>query len=194
LVVQAQLRDETSPCGVYQSPVETQGAAVADDQEFEAFYEAAFPRLVGQLGLVTGDLAEAEDLVQEALARASARWSRLRAYDLPEAWVRRVALNLAADRTRRLRRRLAALARIGPPPVVPPISEDALAVAAALRTLSLAHRQVVVLHYLADLSVDQIAGELGIPSSTVRGRLARARRVLASQLDEPAEEVRTSDG
>jgi RNA polymerase sigma-70 factor, ECF subfamily len=167
---------------------------VADDQEFEAFYEAVFVRLVGQLGLVTGDLAEAEDLVQEALARASARWSRLRAYDVPEAWVRRVALHLAADRTRRLRRRLAALARIGPPPVVPPISDDALAVTAALRTLPLAHRQVLVLHYLADLSVDQIAGELGIPSSTVRGRLARARRVLATQLNDHAEEVQTTDG
>ena len=167
---------------------------MADDQAFEAFYQAVFPRLVGQLGLVTGDLAEAEDLVQEALARASARWSRLRAYDLPEAWVRRVALNLAADRTRRLRRKLAALARIGPPPAVPPTSEDALVVAAALRTLPLAHRQVLVLHYLADLSVDQVAGELGIRSSTVRGRLARARRVLATQLNDHAEEVQTTDG
>jgi RNA polymerase sigma-70 factor, ECF subfamily len=170
------------------------GAAVADNPEFDAFYQAAFPRLVGQLGLITGDLAEAEDLVQEALARASARWSRLRAYDVPEAWVRRVALNLAADRTRRVRRRLAALARIGPPPLVPPLSEDALVVAAALRTLPLAHRQVLVLHYLADLPVDQIAAELGIPSSTVRGRLARARRVLATQLNDHAEEVRTTDG
>jgi RNA polymerase sigma-70 factor, ECF subfamily len=194
LVVQAQLRDETSSCGVYQSPVETQGAAVADEQEFEAFYEAAFPRLVGQLGLVTGDLAEAEDLVQEALARASARWSRLRAYDVPEAWVRRVALNLAASHARKMGRKLAALTRIGPPPVVPPISDDALAVAAALRTLSLAHRQVLVLHYLADLSVDQIACELGISNSTVRGRLARARRVLAAQFGEPSKEVRTTDG
>jgi RNA polymerase sigma-70 factor (ECF subfamily) len=167
---------------------------VADEQEFEAFYEAAFPRLVGQIGLVTGDLAEAEDLVQEALARASARWSRLRAYEVPEAWVRRVAHNLAASHARKIRRKVAALARIGPPPVVPPISEDALAVAAALRTLSLAHRQVVVLHYLADLPVDQIARELGLPSSTVRGRLARARRALATQFDEPSKEVRTTDG
>jgi hypothetical protein len=74
---------------------------VADEQEFEAFYEAAFPRLVGQIGLVTGDLAEAEDLVQEALARASARWSRLRAYEVPEAWVRRVAHNLAASHAKK---------------------------------------------------------------------------------------------
>jgi hypothetical protein len=40
---------------------------------------------------------DAEDLVQEAMARASARWGRLRDYDVPEAWVRRVAMNLAAD-------------------------------------------------------------------------------------------------
>jgi len=63
---------------------------VAHDQQFEAFYETVVLRLGGQLGLVTGDLAEAEDLVQEALARASARWPRLRAYDVPEARARRV--------------------------------------------------------------------------------------------------------
>jgi RNA polymerase sigma-70 factor, ECF subfamily len=194
-VAHAAACDEIGCCGVYWVlPVESQEAAVADDQGFEAFYQAVFPRLVGQLGLVTGDLTEAEDLVQEALARASARWSRLRDYDVPEAWVRRVALNLAADRTRRLRRKLAALARIGPPPLVPPISEDALVVAAALRTLPLAHRQVLVLHYLADLPVDQIAAQLGIRGSTVRGRLARARRVLATQLNDHAEEVRITDG
>jgi RNA polymerase sigma-70 factor, ECF subfamily len=49
---------------------------------------------------VTGDLHEAEEIVQEAFTRAAARWTRLRDYDVPEAWVRRVAMNLAADRAR----------------------------------------------------------------------------------------------
>jgi RNA polymerase sigma-70 factor (ECF subfamily) len=53
---------------------------------FEAFYDAAFGRLVGQLFLVTGDLEEAEDVVQEALIRAAARWPRLRDYGAPEGW------------------------------------------------------------------------------------------------------------
>ena len=53
--------------------------------DFEAFYLASYPRLVGQLTALTGSLEDAEDAVQEAFARASTRWGRLRAYDSPEA-------------------------------------------------------------------------------------------------------------
>jgi RNA polymerase sigma-70 factor, ECF subfamily len=95
---------------------------------FDDFYQATFGRLVAQVYLVTGDLHEAEDVVQEAMARASVRWQRLRDYDLPEAWVRRVAMNLAADQRRRVRRRLALLARIGPSPPAPALSVDRVAV------------------------------------------------------------------
>ena len=67
------------------------------DQDFAAFYEANYERLVVQLFSVTGNLDDAEDVVQEAFARACQRWRRLRAYDLPAAWVRRVAFNLAVQ-------------------------------------------------------------------------------------------------
>jgi RNA polymerase sigma-70 factor (ECF subfamily) len=66
------------------------------DHGFAAFYAGSYRRLLGQLFAVTGDLAEAENVLQEAYARAFARWSRIGGYDLPEAWVRRVAINLAA--------------------------------------------------------------------------------------------------
>jgi len=59
---------------------------------FDEFYAGAVGRLVGQLYPVTGDLNEAEEVVQEAFTRAVARWQRLRDYDRPEAWVRRVAM------------------------------------------------------------------------------------------------------
>ena len=95
---------------------------MADIEEFEEFYLATVGRLLGQLFPVTGDLHEAEEVVQEAYARASTRWARLRDYDVPEAWVRRVAMNLAADRGRRLQRQARALLRAGPPPNVPPAS------------------------------------------------------------------------
>jgi Sigma-70 region 2 len=52
------------------------------DDDFESFYQAAFGRIAGQLFVVTGDLQDAEDLTQEAFARASMRWSRLRTYDI----------------------------------------------------------------------------------------------------------------
>jgi DNA-directed RNA polymerase specialized sigma24 family protein len=76
-------------------------------------------RLVGQLFALTGDLHDAEDLVQEAFARAAADWKRIRAYEVPEAWVRRVAFNLAHNRGRRLKRHAAALVRLGRPPEGP---------------------------------------------------------------------------
>jgi RNA polymerase sigma-70 factor (ECF subfamily) len=163
------------------------GRPVEGTEDFDSFYGAAFARLVGQLAVVTGDRYEAEDVVQEAMARAASRWPRLRSYQAPEAWVRRVAFNLAVSGHRRARRRLAALLRLGPPAPVPPVSVDALALADALQGLTLAHRQVVVLYYLADLPVDQVAAELRVPVGTVKARLARARGALAARLADPAQ-------
>jgi RNA polymerase sigma-70 factor, ECF subfamily len=158
-----------------------------DTQGFEEFYTATVGRLVGQLFPVTGDLHEAEEVVQEAFARASTRWSRIRDYDLPEAWVRRVAMNLAADRHRRRHRQLAALQRHGPPAPVPPVSVEALALFHALGTLPIRQRQAIVLHYLADLPVEEIARDLALPVGTVKSRLARARQRLAAQLTDGKE-------
>jgi RNA polymerase sigma-70 factor (ECF subfamily) len=160
---------------------------VEGTEDFDSFYGAVFARLVGQLAVVTGDRHEAEDVVQEAMARAASRWARLGAYDAPEAWVRRVAFNLAISGHRRARRRLAALLRLGPQPPVPPVSVDALAVADALQGLTVAHRQVIVLYYLADLPVEQVAAELRVPVGTVKARLARAREALAARLADPAQ-------
>jgi RNA polymerase sigma-70 factor (ECF subfamily) len=158
-----------------------------DEREFEDFYAAVFDRLVGQLYLVTGNLQDAEDVVQEALTRAAVRWSRLRRYRVPEAWVRRVAMNLASDRFRRARRRLAVTVRLRvdlesrqPPADVPGLTE-------ALRVLPMAQRKAVVLHHLLDLPVDQVAAELGVPVGTVKSRLARARGALATLLASEAE-------
>ena len=156
---------------------------------FDDFYQAAFARLAAQVYLVTGDLHEAEDVVQEAMARASVRWQRLRDYDLPEAWVRRVAMNLATDQRRRVRRRVALLARIGPSPQVPALSVDRVAVVEALATLPRSYRQAVVLHHLLGLPVKEVAKQLRVPVGTVKARLARARRALAKQLDASIQEV-----
>ena len=62
---------------------------MARSESFEEFYTGTVGRLLGQLFVVTGDLHEAEEIVQEAITRAAARWARLRDYDVPEAWVRR---------------------------------------------------------------------------------------------------------
>ena len=159
------------------------------DAGFDAFYAASYARLVGQLYAITGDRQEAEDVVQEAFARALDRWSRLRAYDVPEAWVRRVAVNLASQGLRRMRRRVALLARLGPPPASPDPSVDGLVIAQALRALSLPHRQVLVLHHAVGLPVEDVAYQLGVPVGTAKARLARARAALARHLAAAGEEV-----
>jgi RNA polymerase sigma-70 factor, ECF subfamily len=157
------------------------------DQDFEMFYRATAPRLVGQLLALTGDLQQAEDVVQEAFIRAALRWSRIRAYDLPEAWVRRVAINLARNELRRTKRRLAALLRLGPPRTVPALSPEELAVNQALRELPVRYREVLMLHYLIGLSVEEISQTLRVPAGTVKGRLSRGRAMLAARLDDGAE-------
>jgi RNA polymerase sigma-70 factor, ECF subfamily len=159
------------------------------ERDFDEFYASNYGRLVVQVFAVTGNLADAEDAVQEAFARASVRWGRVGGYDSPEGWVRRVALNLAFTGLRRARRLLEVLSRAPAPPPVPPLPVDSLALVAALKALPLGFRQVLVLHYLADLPVERVAGELGIAVGTAKSRLARAREALARQLVDGEEEV-----
>ena len=161
---------------------------------FDEFYQATYGRLVGQLYPITGSLPEAEEVVQEAFVRALARWDHIRAYDAPEAWVRRVALNLVSNELRRARSRLAALARLGPKLQEPPMSAQAAALVQALRRLPPSHRQVLVLHHALDLPVSEVARQLGLTPGTVRGRLFRARTRLRDLLSIKAEEVDSSHG
>jgi RNA polymerase sigma-70 factor (ECF subfamily) len=153
-------------------------------EDFDRFFAAVYPRLVRQLFAVVGDVGEAEDVVQEAFARAAVRWQRIRGYDNPEGWVRRVALNQARSNLRRTRRMLAALVRVGPLAEVAELSPDATAVAVAMRGLSLRHREALVLYYVVQLSIEEMAEQLGIPKGTVKSRLARGRARLAHQLGE----------
>jgi len=125
----------------------------------------------------------------EAYARAFVRWSRVGGYDLAEAWVRRVALNLAAMADRSLRRRARALLRLGRPPHVPELSPEAIDVHDALRALPLGQRQVIVLHHLVGLPVEQVAQELRLAPGTVKSRLARGRAAMAGHLHPDWSEV-----
>jgi RNA polymerase sigma factor (sigma-70 family) len=132
---------------------------------------------------MTNDLGAAEEITQEAFAVAYGRQHQVARTDSPEAWLRTVVVNLAR---RRFRRR-ATLDRIlrrqqaEPPPLgVPP--DEHLDLHDAIRGLGQEHRTVVVLHYLADLPVEEIAAVLGVPEGTVKSRLSRARAALAERL------------
>jgi RNA polymerase sigma-70 factor, ECF subfamily len=159
----------------------------ADPREL---YAACYDRLVRVLTLVAGDRAEAEDVVQEAFVRLVPRWSKISTYDDPEAWVRSVAFRILSNRFRRARnavvaaRRSDELRRARDTDQVAEMSSDGVDIARALALLPVGQRQVVVLHHLLDLPVDEIAHALGVPVGTVKSRLSRARSALAPLLHE----------
>jgi RNA polymerase sigma-70 factor (ECF subfamily) len=166
------------------------------NRDFEEFYAANYGKVAALVAAVLGDRHEADDVAQEAFARALARWPRVSGYELPEAWVRQVAMRLAIDSTRRLRRMLRnmPLLRAAARPAEPEPG-DSLAFTALGRALSripMREREVIVLHYVADLSVEQIAHDRNIPAGTVKARLASGRRRLELGLAQDHEEV--SDG
>lgn len=165
--------------------------------------------MVGRLSLFAGDRGVAEEAVQEALARA---WTRIRTgqeIDSLSAWVAVVATNVIRRSLRRrsLHRRLrrlnpdwrrgesaergegqAARDSIG-------MAVDRMDLVAALLLLPAKQRQVVVLHYLLDLPVAEVAREMRMTDGAVKATLYRARRSLAHVVGEPeSEEVMPRHG
>ncbi|RLP98012.1 sigma-70 family RNA polymerase sigma factor [Micromonospora sp. CV4] len=158
------------------------GVAVSDGELISELYAGSFRRLVVQLYAVTGDLNEAQEAVQEAFTKALTAPRRFAELENPEAWLRRVAVNVARSRFRRRRVLDGLLRRIGPPPAVADHSPEHLALLAALRGLPEGQRQALALHYLVDLPVDEVAATLGVSAGTVKSRLSRGRTALAALL------------
>ncbi|MFE3021316.1 SigE family RNA polymerase sigma factor [Streptomyces sp. NPDC059256] len=152
------------------------------EDEFDALYATAFPRLVGQLTALTGDHGEAQDVVQEAFVRAWCRRASVLADRAPEAWVRTVAVRLAVSRWRRARRWRELVCGHGAAERVLEPGLEHLVIVQALRQLPEAQRRAVVLHHLCDLTVEQVAQETGSPTGTVKARLSRGRAALAKLL------------
>lgn len=155
------------------------------DDEFDAWYLDCRDRLVMQVAAMCGDRVEAMDHVQEAFVRAWGRWPRVSALDDPEGWVRRVAVNLAISRWRRARTVvLQATVRPTASTTDEDRADDQAAMLAALATLPVEQRRAIVLHHLADLSVDEVARELSVPTGTVKSWLSRGRARIAALLTE----------
>ena len=160
--------------------------------DFDALYNARYGDVVAMTHALTGDLAEAQDLAQEAFCRAWQRWKVIAEYDEPLAWIRRVAANLAASRWRRLRVVNGHMRRERPLDV-PPLSPDHVALVTALRTLPADQRRALVLHHVVDLPVADVAHEMGVAVGTVKSWLSRGRTMLAVRLADPAEEATGRD-
>lgn len=157
----------------------------ADD--LDVLYAACYRRLVVQMYAICGVMADAEDAVQEAFITAIRKRRTLQGVQNPEAWIRTVALHRLHHGWRHaavVRRHQAA--DRGPEPTVG-VGPEHVALVTALRRLDPGQREVVVLHHLADLSVAEIAADLGLPVGTVKSRLGRGRARLGELLAEREE-------
>lgn len=157
-----------------------------DEVEFDDFYAHSYARVVGQVHAMIGSRDEAEECVQEAFVRA---WAHRRSLDRgghPEAWVRTTAYRLAVSRWRRVvKGRRPADRALGAATSTAPPSEAHVALVAALKQLPETQRRALVLHHLADLPVQEVARETGVPEGTVKARLSRGRAALAALLTDP---------
>ncbi len=148
------------------------------DLTFEEAFDDLYGRAYGIGYQIIGRRTEAEDVAQEALARALLRWNRVR--DHAEAWVVRVAGNLAYGWWRKNGRLTSlveqpSLSTTGP-------SAERIDLIRALRDLSKRQREVVLLRYVADLSEADVAAALGCSAGTVKQHASRGLASLRARM------------
>jgi len=154
------------------------------ESAFAWLFRDEYPAIVRTAYLMLGDREAAEDVAQEAFVRLYARWRKVSRYDRPGAWVRRVAIREAS----RARRRPRALALVPEQPGAAEAPAD-LDLRRALLSLPPNQRAAVVLHYLEDLPLSQVAELMGVATSTAKVHLHRARKRLALLLGEETNDV-----
>jgi RNA polymerase sigma-70 factor (ECF subfamily) len=135
--------------------------------DFEDRYEELYVSALRAAGRVVVDRETARDVAAEAVARAYGRWRAVEAHG--QAWVTRVAVNLALDVVRRKPAPAVASA-----PTIGEPSLDRVVLASALARLPRRQREAVVLRYLLDLDEEQTAQMLGVTVGTVHTHVTRA--------------------
>lgn len=157
--------------------------------DFDTFFAAEYPKLVTLLVAVCGHRGSAEELAQEAMLRAHQKWSRISRYELPGAWLRRVAINLAHNhgaRGRTERRLLVELAGTRRPASVPVSAAcEADEFWATVRELPRRQAAAIALHYLEDRPVTEVAEILGCAEGTAKAHLHKGRANLARLIEHP---------
>jgi len=165
------------------------------DAGFEAFVAAGSARLLRTGFLLCGDRDEAEDLLQATLIRTGRHWEA--ACVAPDAYAYRVLVNLVHDRHRR-RRREASLRQLGmaSEAVADPSTGvlDRSVLINAARALPERQREVIVLRFFADLSVEQTAEVMGASAGTVKTHTSRALAALRDALTEQTTGSTTGQG
>lgn len=148
--------------------------------EFDDFFRVQYAPVYRAAFLSTGSREVAEDVSQEAFARAFARWRRLRNEPWAGGWVMTTALNLCKKHHKH---------RVSPPAASDTSAttaagtEQALDLARALQRLPIRQRTATALFYLADLPLTQIAHVMQISEGAVKAHLAQARAALRGTLE-----------
>lgn len=151
--------------------------------EFDEFFLAHHPALVRTMTVLTGDPHLAADVVQEAFQRAFVRWRRVRRYDQPAAWVRRVAINYSRDVIRSEQRRRGREQRVAPDEAVSDTLPD-LDFVSLMDLLPDQQRVAMTLHYLEGLAVTQVADAMQLSAGAVKYHLHEGRKRIAPFLHE----------
>lgn len=159
-------------------------AGVGDLPSFDDVFAEQYVPVLRTASLLLGDPEGAADVTQEAFVQLHLHWRKVRDYDRPGAWVRRVAIRLASRELRRRNRRHAD--ESDDSLVEPDRSEAHGDLRSALLMLPAGQRAAIVLHYLEDLPVREVASMMRCSEATARVHLHRGRKRLAELL---AEEV-----
>jgi RNA polymerase sigma-70 factor (ECF subfamily) len=165
---------------------------MSTNADFDAFFAEHQVPVVRALTLALGDRARAEDAAQEAFAKAHRQWRRVAMMDRPVAWVYVVALNKARrDRRRELEAPAPDILGEAPDPAA--AVTVGVSVRAALDQLAPRQRLAVVLRYLADLQVDEVAAAMGCTVGTAKATLHTARARLRIELAPGEDDDGSSD-
>jgi len=154
-------------------------------REVEAVYRQDLRRLVGLAEWIVGSQMLAEEIVHDAFARVVERPPRLRDVDALAAYVRSAVVNRCRSNVRRVVLERKHLRKDRPSHVDPERPNEHIR--RAITELPMRQRQVVVLRFYEDLTIDQIASTLNIGSGSVKTHLHRAMQRLGTLLDERTE-------
>ncbi len=156
------------------------------ESEFGHLFVADYARVVRTVFWIVQDWDRSEEVTQDAFVQLLRHWTKVCRFDLPSAWVRRVAIRRAVQVSKREQRLAVAMLRSRPvtsdsSPLDELMSAEVLA---AVRQLPPKQRAAVALRYFEDKPVEEIAMVLDCSTSTARVHLHRARQRLAEALGE----------
>lgn len=165
---------------------------VAQRLEFEEFFRAAYPGLVRAFYVLTADRAEAEELAQEAMARAYERWERVGAMESPVGYLYRTGVNLNRHRLRHLTVRARGLLAVTRDAQNEPAAGVQQEIAEAIASLSRGQREAFMLVEWLGLNAEEAGRVLGIAPASVRSRVHRAKAALRARLSDERDESWTT--